>query len=245
MSTVNNQNLKDSKVAIMQPYLFPYMGYFQLIHSVDTFVFYDDVNFINRGWINRNRILSNNSDLLFTLPLKNASQNKLINEIETDISEKWKRKFLRTLHHCYYNKAPYFLDTFELVDKILSFPQKSIGELAEKSVTEICEYIGLKKKFLRSSSDFSGTKGLEKADRLIEISHKVGSKIYINMPGGSEIYRKDFFLKKEINLYFIKPEIVQYKQINENFTSALSIVDVLMFNSVEEVLTMLDNYELI
>src|SRR5690606_3799363 len=99
------------KIAIMQPYLFPYLGYFQLINAVETFVFYDDVNFIKRGWINRNQILVDNKAALFTVPLKKASQNKLINEIDMAIDEKWLSQFFKTIEQNYKN-APYFDDTF-------------------------------------------------------------------------------------------------------------------------------------
>jgi hypothetical protein len=95
------------KLAIMQPYIFPYIGYFQLIKAVDKFVIYDDVNFINRGWINRNRILVNGKDSLFTIPLKEASQNKLINDIDVNWDDAWKSKWLKTLEQSY-KKAPIF-----------------------------------------------------------------------------------------------------------------------------------------
>ncbi len=85
------------KIAIMQPYIFPYIGYFQLIHAADVFVFYDDVNYINRGWINRNRILLNGKDQLFTIPCKEASQNKLIKDIEVLADKKAFQKMLTTM----------------------------------------------------------------------------------------------------------------------------------------------------
>ena len=107
------------KIAVMQPYIFPYIGYFQLINAVDKFVIFDDVNFINKGWINRNNILLNNLPYLFTLPLKKSSQNKLINEIEIANDKIWNQKFLKTLQAAY-SKAPNFSEVYNLVDRIVN-----------------------------------------------------------------------------------------------------------------------------
>ena len=99
------------KAAVMQPYLFPYIGYFQLINAVDTFVVYDDVNYIKKGWINRNSILVNEKPFLFTVDLKEVSQNKLINEITIDENSNWKKNILRTIELSY-KKAPFFFRNF-------------------------------------------------------------------------------------------------------------------------------------
>jgi hypothetical protein len=232
------------KVAIMQPYLFPYIGYFQLISAVDTFVFYDDVNFMNRGWINRNRILSNGKDLLFTVPLKEASQNKLINEIETDITEKWKSKFYKTMHFSY-SKAPYFIDVMARIESVFISGNTNISELSERSVVEICNYIGIQKKFEKSSLKYGTTKGMEKADRLIEITKLSGHNQYINVRAGEELYDKEYYKSKEVDLFFISPKLNQYKQFSNDFIPGLSIIDVLMFNSIPQVIDMLNEYELI
>ena len=132
-------------IAIMQPYIFPYLGYFQLINAVDDFVFYDDVHFIKRGWINRNQILVNGNEFLFSVPLIKASQNKLINEIEVKLDEKWLVQFYLTLEQNYVH-APYFKETFQLIKRVFSSEFITISDLAIASVKLVTEYIGLKTK---------------------------------------------------------------------------------------------------
>lgn len=233
------------KVAVMQPYIFPYIGYFQLINAVDKFVFYDDVNFIKKGWINRNRILVNSNDFVFTVPLNKVSQNNLINEtlINAENFEKWKQKFIQTLTESY-KKAPFFRQTYELVDFILSKNYQTISELASESVKLISNYIGIETVFLNSSETYHN-KGLEKQTRLIDICRLENANHYINALGGQELYKKEDFSKQGIKLDFIKSLPVEYKQFNEKFVPWLSIIDVMMFNSQEEIQNLLTKYELI
>src|SRR5690606_22549366 len=134
------------KLAIMQPYIFPYIGYFQLIDAVDSFVFYDDVNFIKRGWINRNQILIDGEAVLFSIPLKKASQNKLINEIETFIDEKWVSQFYKTIEQNYKN-APFFNETFQILKKIFEMGHTQISALAIESVLQVSRYLQLNTQF--------------------------------------------------------------------------------------------------
>lgn len=91
----------------MQPYLFPYLGYFQLIQAVDKFILLDDVNFIKRGWVNRNRILVNGKDHLFSLPLQRASQFKKINDLKLADYPGWRNRFFKTLTHAYRQASQY------------------------------------------------------------------------------------------------------------------------------------------
>ena len=148
------------KVAIMQPYFFPYIGYFQLINSVDKFIFYDDVNFINRGWINRNRILLNGESHFLTIQLKNASQNKLINEVEFIDN---RIKLLKTIEHAY-KKAPFYHLIVPVLSDCLTIQTNKISELAQYSVIQTCKYLDIETEFELSSKLYSDTKGLEKAE---------------------------------------------------------------------------------
>ena len=232
------------KVAVMQPYLFPYIGYFQMIKAVDTFVFYDDVNYINRGWINRNRILSNNKELLFTLPLKEAPCNKLIKDIETDVLDKWKTKFLKTLHHNY-SKAPFFEEVYSIIKSCLDSSNGYISSIAMSSIIQVSSYLKLNTSFEVSSEKYADTKGLDRAHRLIEICKQNNATTYINAIGGAGLYDKSIYKKFEIELTFIKSKEIIYNQSKNDFVPWLSIIDVLMFNSVEEVQIMLDQFELI
>ena len=142
------------KLAIMQPYFFPYIGYFQLCYVANKFVFLDDVNFINKGWINRNRILLNNDSFQFTIPLKNASQNRKINSIELAIDEKWQKTFYKTLEQTYKN-APYYSDILSLIQKVFVAEPKYIGNLAKCSIKSTCKYLGLSTEFIFSSAKYN------------------------------------------------------------------------------------------
>ncbi|MAP80965.1 MAG: hypothetical protein CL526_07730 [Aequorivita sp.] len=233
------------KAAIMQPYIFPYLGYFQLIKAVDAFVFYDDVNFIKRGWINRNKILLNNKEKLISFPCIGASQNKLINEVQVDLSDKQYLKLIQTIEQAY-NKAPYYKEVYPIIEKVFNSSAKNIAELAIHSIKIVSEYIGINTEFYVSSESFGETKGIDKADRLIAISKNLGSNTYINALGGIELYNKAYFKLKNIELHFLKPSSAPYKQHDPiNFIAGLSIIDVMMFNSPEEINEMLDNFELV
>ena len=234
------------KLAIMQPYFFPYIGYFQLIQAVDKFVFYDDVNFIKQGWINRNRILLNNKDFLFSIPLEQISSNKKINEtkISKKYFEKWLTKFYKTINSAY-NKAAYFNDTLSLLEKTFEIKHATISELAIESITNVCNYLGVEKEFEVSSKLYQETFGLSKSGRLIEICKKNNTKQYINPIGGQAIYTKEEFAKSGIKLSFLQSNNIRYNQFGNKFVPGLSIIDILMFNSVDEIKEMLSKYKLI
>ena len=233
-------------IAVMQPYVFPYIGYFQLIKSVDVFVFYDDVNFIKQGWINRNRILVSGKDLVFTMPLKDASSFVTIRETQVNESLfiKWRAKFLRTLEQSY-KKAPYFEKVYPLVIEILENNFISISDMATASIIKISAYLNLKTRFEFSSEKYHDTKVLERENRLVEIIKRNQSDSYVNPIGGQELYAKESFAQYRIQLNFIKSKPVVYKQFENEFVPWLSIIDVMMFNNVEEIIVMLNQYELV
>lgn len=231
------------KLAIMQPYIFPYIGYFQLIKAVDKFVIYDDVNFINRGWINRNRILVNGKDSLFTIPLKEASQNKLINEIEVNWDDAWKSKWLKTLEQSY-KKAPYFQQVRPIIEQTLEQEKTIFSEIIVENLKLINAYLGITTEIISSSSIYQNTE-LKAQTRIVDICLKEKANHYINPIGGLELYQKEVFEEQGMQLNFIKSKPVQYPQLKNDFVPWLSIIDVLMFNSVEQIQTFLDSYELV
>jgi hypothetical protein len=232
------------KIAIMQPYFFPYIGYFQLVNAVDKFVFYDDVNFITRGWINRNRILCHGKDMLITVPLKNASQNKLINEIKIVEDERWKQKLLKTLE-MNYKKAPYFSEVYAIFQNVIKCDTTFISEMCINSVMAVSHYLGLSTIFEKSSEKYPDTRGLKREQRLIEICQKNNAKNYINPSGGKELYKKEDFLRQNLYLFFIENTLPTYRQFNHDFVPGLSIIDVMMFNSPEEIKKMSNQYKLV
>ena len=231
-------------LAVVQPYFFPYVGYFQLINAVQNFVFYDDVNFVKKGWINRNRILINGSDSLITVPLIKPSQNKIINEIETKIDSYWIDSFKKKIELSY-KKAPYFKDVVEIIDHVFSKQNTFISDLAINSTLEIVNYLMLDCIFSRSSVDFSESKGLDRTKRLVEITKLSMCDQYINPIGGQKLYSKSEFESQGVTLNFIQTKLTPYKQFDVDFVAGLSILDVLMFNSKEEVLVILNEFELI
>lgn len=228
----------------MQPYFMPYIGYIQMIKAVDKFVFYDDVNYIKGGWINRNRILINGAPSYINLPQLGASPNKLINEIELNYKSKAFSNIFKTLDAAY-RKAPYYNEVLELLEEILKKEYKNIAKINIASIRKVCEYIGLSTQFYTSSIDFSETVEMERTDRIKYICSKLNATHYINAIGGQELYEKADFKKSGIELSFIKSQPITYKQFNNEFVPWLSIVDVMMFNSVEEISVMLKQYELV
>lgn len=231
------------KLAVMQPYVFPYIGYFQLIHAVDVFVFYDDVNYIKGGWINRNKMLLNGKEHLLTIPCIKPSPNKQINEIRFDSNRKEFQKLSKSIEQAY-KKAPCFEQVFPLIRSILEHPTDTISNLAEQSVVKIAHYLEIPTQFKISSVDFPETKGMEKADRLVELCKKTTCNQYINPIGGKELYNKAFFKRKGIQLDFITSLPIAYKQFKNEFVPWLSIIDVLMFNNKEEINVFLKKYTL-
>ena len=229
----------------MQPYIFPYIGYFQMVHAVDKFVFYDDVNFIKKGWINRNRILVNGKDFMLTVPLLKASQNNLILEsyLRKDTYGEWKDKLLQTIE-LNYKKASHFEEIFPLLKTFFDADYQNISEMAIESVKLVSQYLGLNTEFALSSEAYEN-RGLERQKRLIDICKIEKANHYINALGGQELYKKEDFLKEGIKLDFIKTLPIEYKQFNNDFVPWLSIIDVLMFNSKEEAQEMLNKYELV
>ncbi len=229
------------KLAIMQPYFFPYIGYFQLIHAVEKFVFYDDVNFIKNGWINRNRILGNHEAQYFTVHLKNASSFKPINEIFFTDNRK---KLIKTIAQNYI-KAPFFKDINPIIEKVLTHQTELMSELAILSITEIANYLDIKTNFETSSQKYSDTRGIDKTDRVITICQRNNAKNYINPIGGQELYSKEDFLKQNIDLFFIKTGEYSYNQNSINFIPHLSIIDILMNCGKEGTKELLTKYHLI
>jgi hypothetical protein len=234
-------------IAVMQPYIFPYVGYFQLIKAVDEFVFYDDVNFIKQGWINRNKILINGKASVFTIPLLKASSFKLIKdtEINAGLYPKWKKKFLKSIQQNY-TKAEYFEPAYRIIENVLSKNSvTTISELAIHSVKSISDYLELDIKFYTSSEKFPQFFDLERTLRLKQICGALGADVYINSIGGQDLYNKEDFHKEGLNLNFINSALKPYQQFENEFVAGLSIIDVLMFNSKEEVNKMLKNFQVL
>lgn len=215
-----------SAVAIMQPYLFPYIGYWQLLQATDTFVVYDDVNYINRGWINRNRILVNNAPALITLPLLQASQNRKINEIDIAPAAQWQKKLLRTVELAY-RKAPCFDRVFPLVEQVLGYEERNLAGFLTYQLQTLARFMGLETRIVPSSTVYDNA-ALAAQERILDICRQEGASRYVNAQGGRSLYAPAAFAETGIDLHFIAMRPLPYGQRAEGFTPYLSIVDALM-----------------
>ena len=228
------------KVAIMQPYFFPYIGYWQLLNAVDTFVIYDDVNYIKQGYINRNSILVNGSAQRITLEVIGASQNKLINQVKVGNNRK---KLIKSIEYTY-KKSTMFKDVFPVIEEILSYPEENLAKFIGRSITLIRDYLHINTRILYSS-EIAIKPEITSQARIINICQNLKATQYINGIGGKALYNKDDFLKCDIKLNFMSTEVSSYPQFKNDFIPSLSIIDIMMFNSIKDIKEMLTCYELV
>ena len=228
------------RLGIMQPYFFPYLGYWQLLANVDKYVVYDDVTYIKGGWINRNNFLINGQKNLLTMQLEKASSYTLIKDIA--IKDDFV-KFLKTIEMGY-KKAPFFEDSFRLLKDICQCPEKKLGQFLFNSHIKICEYLGIDTELILSSS-FEKHVELKGKDKVISICKQLGADEYINAIGGQELYDKKEFAENGIRLNFLQANLREYRQLKNEFVAGLSIIDIMMFNSKEEIKEMLNDFNLV
>jgi hypothetical protein len=232
--------MRHMKLGIMQPYFFPYVSYFQLIHAVDCFLIYDDVNYIKQGWINRNRILLNNNAHVFTLNLIGASSFKRINQIITGNN---KGKLLKTVEQAY-AKAPYYENVMPVIGEILQCEETNLARYLASGIIMVCQFLGINTKILLSS-EIEKQQGVKGQEKIIHICQLFKADTYINAIGGTELYSKERFSDEGIDLFFIRSKDIRYKQFKHEFIPWLSIIDVMMFNSKASIIAMLGDIELI
>lgn len=244
-------------IAIMQPYLFPHIGYFQLMHACDEFLVYDDVAFIPRGYINRNNVLLGGKAHRFTLSVPKASPNRLISEL---VFGPTPASLLTTLHHAY-ARAPYYAEVMPLLQSVFQHEDRRIGALCKYSFERVCDYLGLECRFLLTS-ELEHDRSLKAQDRLIEMSLMRGAEGYINSIGGRKLYQAAPFAAKGITLSFLASQPSAYRQTpldsrgeagadmhrsgrQAQFVAGLSIIDMLMWCSPGEVRDRLAEYQLL
>ena len=226
------------KLSIMQPYFFLYICYFRLLQTVDKFVFYDDVNFIKGGWINRNRLLLGGKVWYFTVPLSEASSFVKINSIKIKSDIPWEARILAQISASY-SKAPYYTSVRDLVEKVVFSHDGYISTLAKKSVLAVADYLSISK-VVEISSELYGNQNLRGTARVLDICRQEAASVYVNLPGGRNLYSQADFSREGMDLLFLDGPMREYSQAGTEFHSGLSIIDVLMFNSPEEVVGMLE-----
>lgn len=232
------------KIAIMQPYFFPYIGYFQLINSVDEFVIYDNIQFTKKGWINRNRILLNQKDEYISLPLKKDSD--FLNVNQRLLSDTWKvdrKKMLNKIVESY-RKAPQFELAYPLFEKCLMIEEANLFNFIYNSIRETLQYLSITSTMTVSSS-IQIDHQLKSEEKVIAICNAQNASTYINPSGGIELYSKERFERNGIILLFQKSNLINYSQYKNEFVPWLSILDVLMFNDKDKIKSFLNDYELI
>lgn len=233
-----------STLAVMQPYLFPYLGYFQLIAASEKFVVYDDVNHIKQGWVNRNRILVNGQAHLFTLPVKNASSFMLIRDLELDPHQfgKWREKFLRMVAQAY-SRAPHLQTILGLLEDVLGRQHERLTDLLVAGIRSSMAHMGLRTELVTSSTIYQNGH-LAGQERILDICAQEGVQRYVNAIGGKDLYHREAFAARGLTLNFLRSRLPEYKQGKIPFVAGLSVLDVMMFVPKEEVRTMLEAYDL-
>ncbi|MDP2762122.1 MAG: WbqC family protein [Sideroxyarcus sp.] len=231
------------KLAIMQPYFLPYIGYFQLMAAVDLFVVYDNIKYTKKGWINRNRMLQNGKDAMFSLPLKSGSDS--LNVCERELAADFKRDKLLNQFNGAYRRAPYFAQAFPLIEQIVRHEDTNLSRFLHHAISLTCGYLGITTE-IRVSSDITIDHELRNQGKVLALCGAVGATTYVNAGGGRELYSKSAFQERGIDLKFIQSKPFEYVQFGDAFVPWLSIIDVIMFNSVGEISENLaSGYELI
>lgn len=215
------------KAAIMQPYFLPYIGYFQLIAAVDLFIMYDNIKYTKKGWINRNRMLQNGQAAVFSLPLKGDSDSLDVRDRE--LAGDFKREKLLNQISGAYRPAPFFAQTFPVIEEVVRFEDRNLFRFVEHSIRRISQHLGITTE-VRRSSDVAADHSLKSQDRVLALCEAVGAKNYVNPIGGVELYSRDDFKARGVKLEFITSKPFDYAQFDSDFVPWLSIADVMMFN---------------
>lgn len=219
------------KIAIMQPYFLPYIGYFQLINAVDKFVVYDEIEYTKKGWINRNQILNTKFEAEYiSLPLKKDSDYLFVNKRQLSFEWNIAKIKLKNKIKASYSKAPYFDAVYSIIEEILDFEDKNLFNFILNSILKIIEYLEIKTEIIISSS-LNLNNSLKAENKVLEICKKTSADQYINPIGGRDLYSVEEFQKQNVKLSFHSMNSINYPQYSNEFVPSLSIIDLLMFNS--------------
>ena len=226
-----------------QPYLLPYLGYWQLINLSDLFLLADDYDFTRHSWINRNNILLDGKPHLFRVEVSHSAPSRWIRDKQIVMNPRELNDKIRTLEMAYH-KAPFFAEGISLAERILTCPERNLALFLEHSIREVCAYLGITTPFCHSS-DLPGNSRFKREDRIYDFCDRLGADTYVNLPGGQALYDFGEFARRGIRLRFIQPVLKPYPQFGGPFVERLSILDAIMFNSREQLHEMLDDYTFI
>jgi len=234
------------KLAIMQPYFLPYIGYISLVKHTDRFVLFDTVQFIRHGWIERNRVLKDSGWQYIKVPLQKHSLNTKIQEIKINNVENWRDKIFAQLQY-YKRIAPYYAETIEVIKKGMAEKTDSITKLNYCMLQSVCKYLHISFNCsIFSEMDINIEAANEPDEWALNICKAMGYDEYWNPPNGKSFFDPAKYVKAGIKLVFLEQVLSVYPQGKgrANFEPGLSIVDVMMFNPVEAVNAMLDDYRI-
>lgn len=225
----------------MQPYFFPYLGYYALIKRTDQFILFDTPQFMRHSWIERNRIINQQGgDLYIKVPLKKHHQTTPINHIEINNESNWREKIFAQLA-VYKKKAPYYDPVLRLIEEAISIDTSSITKLNKSIIEKSCAYMNIPIDCkIWSELDIEIPCATEPDEWALNICLALGANHYINPRSGSDFFNRLKYNNKDIQLQFLEIEISAYSQFGESFIPFLSIIDVLMFNDVGSIQKMLD-----
>jgi hypothetical protein len=231
------------KLAIMQPYAFPYLGYFQLIKAVDRFILLDDVDFIKRSWINRNTLADKHGPRKFTIPVNTPKRGQLISAVRLHDARLHQRRLLKTIYH-FYHRAPFFPLVFPVVEHAVHYDGEDLTAYLHHTLAVLNDYLGIKTPLFRSS-ELHERKDKRGQERIIEICHAQGATLYINPEGGMHVYENHAFEAAGIQLTFLIHIPRSYRHPGNVFIPRLSIIDAMMFNNRDELDSLLEEYRLV
>ncbi len=235
------------KVGIMQPYFFPYIGYFSLIKYTDEFVFFDTPQYISHGWVNRNRVLGQNKEPVYIIvPIRKAPRETPIMDIKINSEMNWREKIYGQLT-VYKKKAPNYNETIELVHSLLDVDYgDDLSLLNIETTKKVCEYLGLERKFQTfSKMDIAIDEVNEPDEWALNITKAMGYDTYVNPPGGMSFFNREKYENAGIRLEFLEAQLQPYVQRIGHFEPGLSIIDVMMFCKKDEITDMLDEYKIL
>jgi len=231
------------KLAIMQPYAFPYLGYFQLLRAADRLVLLDDVTFIKQGWINRNRILGPHGPLRFTLPVEEAGSHRRLCDLQLTANTRWRDKLLRTIEQSY-RRAAGFERAWPVVETSLRHPERRLTDWLRHSLEQVCGALAIRTPMVSAAAAHpAGTfRGME---RVLEICRREGATGYLNAEGGRTLYPAGAFAARGLSLHFVEHQPRPYPQRDGPFVERLSIIDVMMFNDPAGLARLLDECRMV
>jgi hypothetical protein len=235
------------RLAIMQPYFFPYLGYYSLLDYVDKFILLDSVQYRRKSWMNRNRILKPKSGWQYInvgAVKPDFGESIAVIKLSSDLS--WKKKVLAQLAH-YKKIAPYYFETMDLVESVLFSDIKYLSDLNKKTIEVVAGYVGIACDIIKytESCRMIDDKVNGPDEWALEIATEEGALEYVNPPGGMSLFNPQRFIERGIKLSFLENNISSYKQRNDLFEPSLSIIDVLMFNSAQKVKYLVSDYKVL